>query len=78
MSIEDTIDFAHEDTCAVCGRGLRPSEAIATLYRDGRRLLVCCPLCLEAYEKEPTNYLERLIRRAELRDLHHRGNTPEP
>ncbi len=77
MSIEDTIGYRDEgETCVVCGQGLRPGEALATLHQDGRKLPICCPLCLEAYQKDPKLYLERLARRTLLRELRNSDGTP--
>jgi hypothetical protein len=73
MSIEDTIGYhADQPTCVVCGKGLKPGEALATLYHGGSKLPICCPLCLEAYEQDPKPCLERLAKqtlRDELRKL---------
>lgn len=70
MSIEDTIGYLNEgETCVVCGKGLRPGEALATMHQGGSRLPICCPLCLEAYQQDPKPYLERLARRILLREL---------
>jgi len=70
MSIEDCIGYRNEsETCVVCGKGLRSGEALATLHQDGRRLPICCPLCLEAYQRDPKPYLERLALRTFRREL---------
>ena len=65
MSIEDTIGYEDPLTsCVVCGKGLRPGEALATMYQGESKLPICCPLCLEAYQNDPKPYLERLTKRA--------------
>ncbi len=70
MSLGDYIDYRNEgEACVVCGKGLRPGEALATLHQEGRKLPICCPLCLEAYQQDPKPYLERLARRSLLREL---------
>ena len=70
MSNEDTIGYQNEaETCIVCGKGLRRDEAIAYMHHEGMRLPICCPLCLEAWQKDPNPYLERLAKRAFLREL---------
>lgn len=77
MSIEDTIGYRDEgETCVVCGKGLRPGEALATMHQDGRKLPICCPLCLEAYQQDPKPYLERLARRTLLRELRKPDDAP--
>ena len=65
MSLGDNIGYGDEgQSCAVCGKGLRSGEALATLHQEGYKLPICCPLCLEAYQKDPKPYLERLARRS--------------
>ena len=77
MSIEDTIGCRDEgETCVVCGKGLRPGEALAKLHQGDKTLSVCCPLCLEAYQNDPKPYLERLAKRALFRELTKSENAP--
>ncbi len=59
MSIEDTIGYQDSsDSCVVCGKGLGPRQALATMHQGERKLPICCPLCLEAYQKDPKFYLD--------------------
>jgi hypothetical protein len=77
MSVEDTIGCQHEgETCVVCGKALRPGEALATMHQSGSKLPICCPLCLEAYQHDPKRYLERMARRTLLRELRNPDGTP--
>lgn len=77
MSIEDTIGYRDQgETCVVCGKGLRPGEALATMHQDGSKLPICCPLCLETYQKDPKPCLERLARRTLLRQRRNSDGTP--
>lgn len=73
MIFGDTLDSRHEgDVCVVCGKALKPGEAVDTMHNSGSKLPICCPLCLEAYQKDPKSYLERLAKRTfqqELRNL---------
>ena len=63
MSIEDTIGYhGDQNVCIVCGKALKPGEVLATLHEGGSKLPLCCPLCLEAYEKNPQPYLERFAK----------------
>jgi hypothetical protein len=72
MSIEDMIGYRDEEpACVVCGKALKPGEALAKMHKEGRKLLICCPLCLDAYEKDPNLYLERLAKRTLARELAH-------
>ena len=77
MSLEDTIGYGDEGgTCVVCGKGLRPGEALATLHAEGRKLPICCPLCLEAYQKDPKPYLERLAKHTFLDEMRKTDDMP--
>ncbi len=77
MSLEDNIGYGNEsETCVVCGKGLRSGEALATMHQEGRKLPICCPLCLEAYQQDPKPYLERLARRVLLRELDKTKDVP--
>ena len=76
MSLEDSIGCQDEsETCVVCGKGLRRDEALAYIHHRGNRLPICCPLCLEAWEKDSKPYLERLAKRAFLRELKRNDTT---
>ncbi len=71
MSFGDNIGYLNEgDTCVVCGKALKPGEALATMHEGESKLLICCPLCFEAYQKDPHPYLERLAKQTLLRELH--------
>jgi hypothetical protein len=70
MTFGDNIGYGNEGpTCVVCGKALRPGEALATMHRDGHKLPICCPLCFEAYQADPKQYLERLAKRALVQEL---------
>lgn len=66
-----------EDVCVVCGKGLRPGEALARLPSGTSKLPICCPLCLEAYQQDPTRYLEQLARQTLLQELRRSMQTPQ-
>ena len=70
MSIEDMFGCEDSsDSCIVCGKGLRPGEPLAKMHQGESKLPICCPLCFEAYQKDPKPYLERFAQRALLREL---------
>lgn len=70
MSIEDTIGYQNDGkACVVCGKGLKPGEALATLHEGDSKLPICCPLCLETYQKNPKPFLERLATRTFRQEL---------
>lgn len=82
MNIEDTIGYQSDETiCIVCGKGLKPGEALATLHKEGSKLPICCPLCFETYQQNSKFYQERLARRiliGELRKSPTRGPAKAP
>jgi hypothetical protein len=70
MNMEDLMGYEDSSpSCIVCGKGLRPGEATVKLCQGERKLPICCPLCLEAYQKDPQPYLDRFAKRALLREL---------
>jgi hypothetical protein len=70
MRMEDLMGYEDSaDSCIVCGKGLRPGEALAKMHQGESKLPICCPLCLEAYQKDPQPYLDRFAKRALLREL---------
>lgn len=70
MSIDDMMGYLNEDlACVVCGKGLRVGEALATMHVEETKLPICCPLCLEAYQKDPKPHIERYAKRVLLREL---------
>jgi len=79
MSIEDTIGYQDSsESCIVCGKGIRPGEALATMHQGESKLPICCPLCFEAYQKDTQPYLDRLAKRALLRELRNLDQPPNP
>lgn len=77
MSIEDTIGYQRDETlCIVCGQRLKPGEALVVRHEKGRRLPLCCPLCLETYQKNPAFYLERWAKRTVVGELRHSPHAP--
>ena len=79
MSMGDLIGYEDSaDSCIVCGKGLHPGEALAKMHQGESKLPICCPLCLEAYQKEPKLYLDRFAKRALLRELRNPQQPPKP
>lgn len=61
MSIEDTIGFRQNiPACAVCGKNVQGSGGFARVNHAGHLIELCCPLCVETFEKDPAPYLRRL------------------
>lgn len=70
MNLEDTIGYLHEaETCSICGKGLDRCGPFARLRRGAHTVLVCCPMCLEVFQKDPAPHLARLDKIARYRML---------
>jgi len=51
MSAEDT-----KEECAVCGKDLSEANGVAHLYHDGRRFPLCCPMCMQLFQRAPARF----------------------
>ena len=45
--------------CIVCGKGVEHGEGFCRLKVEEYFIALCCPLCMEVYEKDPKRYLAR-------------------
>ena len=52
MSAADSSDIS----CAVCGKDLANTPGVAHLYHEGRRFALCCPMCIEMFQRAPARY----------------------
>lgn len=70
MSMEDTIGYRNDaPACAVCGKNVQNGGGFARIKQGERMLELCCPLCLETFQKDPTPHLKRLQRSDYFREL---------
>ena len=61
MSIEDTIDYKNErPACVVCGKGVDHGGGFARVNHKGTMVNLCCPLCLETFQRDPAPYMLKL------------------
>lgn len=51
MSSEDP-----KEVCAVCGKDLSNSSGVSHLYHDGRRFSLCCPMCMQLFQRAPARF----------------------
>lgn len=49
-------DSTREETCAVCGKSTDGNSGTAHLYHDGRRFALCCPMCLDLFQRAPARF----------------------
>jgi hypothetical protein len=56
MNIDDMIEMKEEgEACAVCGKHL-DRGGFARISHRGEMVPVCCPLCMETFQKDPGPY----------------------
>ena len=69
MSIEDTIGYQDPvEACVVCGKNVEHGGGFARINHQGTMVNLCCPQCMEMFEKDPQPYMSRLAK-----VLHHRA-----
>jgi YHS domain-containing protein len=44
------------ETCTVCGKDLTNTGGMARLYHDGKAYPVCCPLCMDLFQRAPKRF----------------------
>jgi len=44
------------ETCAVCGKDLTGATGVARLYREGKAFPLCCPLCIDLFQRAPKRF----------------------
>lgn len=68
---------AGEEACIVCGKSTEGAGSFAHLYHEGRRFALCCPMCLQMFERardrfargdRPQSLLQQLIDEIKWRD----------
>lgn len=45
-----------DDTCVVCGQPVSSSRCYSRILYRERKVALCCPLCLETFQKNPEFY----------------------
>lgn len=65
------------ETCIVCGKSTEGAGNFAHLYHEGRRFALCCPMCLQMFERardrfargdRPQSLIQQLIDEIKWRD----------
>lgn len=70
MSIEDTIGYQTEvEACVVCGKNVQRGGGFSRITHGQRLMSLCCPLCLETFQKDPQPYVGRLEKTLAYREL---------
>jgi len=44
------------ETCIVCGKSADGDRDFSHVYHKGRRFSLCCPLCLQLFQRAPDRF----------------------
>lgn len=44
------------ETCTVCGKSADGNRDFTHLYHGGRRFPLCCPLCVQMFQRAPDRF----------------------
>jgi hypothetical protein len=70
MSIEDTISYQDGvPACVVCGKNVEHGGGFAKINHGGIMVNLCCPHCMETFEKDPGPHMARLAKVEQYRAL---------
>jgi hypothetical protein len=58
-----------EETCAVCGNEATGGRRFSRLYHDGRPFPLCCPMCLDLFQRAPARFARGERRQTVLEEL---------
>lgn len=39
------------ETCIVCGKSAEGATSFAHIHHEGRRFALCCPMCIQMFER---------------------------
>lgn len=57
------------EVCTVCGKELTGNSGAAHVYREGRRFSLCCPVCLDLFQRAPARFARGDRPRSVVEDL---------
>lgn len=52
MNLDESADI----TCAVCDKDLTHATGVAHIYHAGRRFALCCPVCIQLFQRAPARF----------------------
>jgi hypothetical protein len=58
-----------EETCAVCGNESTGGRRFSRLYHNGRLFPLCCPMCIDMFQRAPERFARGEVPRSVLDDL---------
>lgn len=63
MSIEDTIGYQNDvESCVLCDKNVEHGGGFARINHRGIMVNLCCPHCMETFEKDPGPHMARLAK----------------
>ena len=62
-------DSTRNETCVVCGKSTDGNTVTAHLYHDGRRFALCCPMCVEMFQRAPARFASGERRQSLVEEL---------
>lgn len=51
MPLESNETHPADGLCTVCGKVTGPNGSLARVYHQGRSFTLCCPLCLQLFQR---------------------------
>ena len=51
-----SLDESSDGNCIVCSKDLSNASGVAHLYHEGRRFSLCCPMCVQMFQRAPGRF----------------------
>lgn len=68
MQIDDPLDLDSQgESCIVCGKNVENGRGMAHVRQEEIMVALCCPLCMETFQKDPRHYTAKARARRILR-----------
>ena len=79
MSPEDTDCTGNGvEACAVCEMNVGHGGGSAKVRCEERMVSLCCPLCLETFQRDPKPYVAKLMKIERFRELREIAGISQP
>ena len=69
--LEDAEVKKWDDLCIVCGKSVDHGGGLAHIKAGARMIALCCPLCIETFNKDPKRFLSLRFAHEISTDLRH-------
>jgi hypothetical protein len=61
--------FDRPENCAVCGKPADGGRGFSHIYHDGHPFSLCCPMCIDLFQRAPNRFARGERRETILEDL---------